>query len=289
MQFPLSFLAASFLPSFGFGLSPPLSRPNHTNLLREDASPGLSLSPSTVTASINQGTPLRVLSLGDSITLGYNDPTGNSYRRDLQCQLWTGGNPVSMIGSVQHGDWANNHHEAWVYHTIDEIVTKGTPELTRRHEKPNVILLHAGTVNFVLNKNVTEAPARLGAALDFITANNPQALLVVAQLIPEHNATVNALIDRYNAALPAVVAARARVGRRVILAAMRGVQLDMLPDGVHPAGVSSTLMARSFYEAIVEGGRRGLLLPLSAEEQEAFVDEGASAVQPSGECGLALE
>lgn len=227
--------------------------------------------------------PLRVLALGDSITLGYNDPTGNSYRRDLACQLWTGGNPVAMIGSVQNGDWDNNHHDAWVYHTIDEIINKASPELLRPRDRPNVILLHAGTVNFVLSKNVTEAPVRLGAAIDFITHHNPQALLVVAQLIPEHNATVNGLIDWYNSELPGVVAARARAGRRVTLVAMRGVEVGMLPDGVHPAGWSAMLMAQSFYEAIVEAGRRGLI----RRAEDFLVDEGASSVQPSGKCGPA--
>jgi lysophospholipase L1-like esterase len=232
-------------------------------------------SPATVVASIGQGMPLRVLSLGDSITLGYNDPTGNSYRRDLQCQLWTGGNPVAMIGSVQHGDWDNNHLDAWVYHTIDQIIDKASPELTRTEALPNIILLHAGTVNFVLSKNFTDAPDRLGVAIDFITDHSPQALLVVAQLIPEQNVTVNALIDAYNGELPGVVSARARAGRRVTLAAMRGVQVEMLPDGVHPAGLSSTLMANSFYEAIVEAGRRGLI----SKAEGSFVDEGASSVQ----------
>jgi hypothetical protein len=56
----------------------------------------------------------------------------------------------------------------------------------------------------------------------------------------------------------------------------------MLPEGVHPAGRSSTLMKNSFYEAIVEATRRRLIL----QADGSFVDEGSSSVQPSGKCGL---
>ncbi|RYP54699.1 hypothetical protein DL769_010304 [Monosporascus sp. CRB-8-3] len=266
MQFPGALWAGELLSSF---------------VLSDGQSFGQGLiSPQVQVASISQGAPLRILSLGDSITLGYNDPTGNSYRRDLECLLWAGGNPVSMIGSVKNGDWDNNDFDAWVYHTIDEIREKAEPELTRKDIKPNIILLHGGTVNFVLNKNVTVAPARLGNFIDFITDNNPTSLLVVSQLIPFHNQTVNAMIDRYNEEIPAVVAERARAGKKVILTSMDGVTVDLLPDGVHPAGPSNRIMARRWYEAIVEAGRRGLVLPAEG----LFEDLGASSLPPSGKC-----
>lgn len=229
---------------------------------------------------IAQGAPLRVLALGDSITLGYNDPTGNSYRRDLACLLWTGGNPVSMTGSVRHGDWENNEVDAWVYHTTDMLRDRAAPELFAAGARPNVVVLHAGTVNFVLAQNVTEAPARLGALVDVVAQHNPAALVVVARLAPYHNATVDALVAAYNDALPALVAARARAGRRVVLASMHGLTVDLLPDGVHPAGVASRIMALRFYEAIAEAGRQGLIVPA----QGPFEDRGASSVPPSGRC-----
>ncbi|KAI1501367.1 SGNH hydrolase-type esterase domain-containing protein [Biscogniauxia marginata] len=279
MQFPNALWAGDLLSSLVFSDGQAPVRTTRQGLA----------GPQTL-ASIDQGAPLRVLSLGDSITLGYNDPTENSYRRDLECLLWTGGNPVSMIGSVESGDWDDNKVDAWVYHTIDEIWEKAEPELTRgskggsEQKPPNVILLHAGTVNLVLNKNVTTAPERLGALIDFITAHNPDALLVVSQLIPYHNETVNSMVNTYNAQIPGVVAARARERKRLVLASMEGVTVDLLPDGVHPAGLGSSVMARRFYEAIVEADRRGLVIPAAGP----FDDRGASSVLPSGRCSDAM-
>jgi lysophospholipase L1-like esterase len=237
-------------------------------------------SPPAVVASISNGAPLRVLALGDSITYGYNDPTGNSYRRDLACLLWTGGNPVSMIGSVKNGDWDNNESDSFIYHTVDDILHAGTPELTRDAEKPNIVTLHAGTVNFVLGKNVTDAPERLGNLVDFITNNNPSALLVVSQLIPNTKANVSAYIDWYNGEIVPVVAKRAREGKRVILTSMFGVTTKHVPDHSHPDQAGSRVMAQRFYDAIVEGSRRGLV---SAAEG-SFKDQGALSVSPSGGC-----
>lgn len=120
-----------------------------------------------------------------------------------------------MIGSVRHGDWPNSETDAFIYHTLDQILEASLPELTLAESfqpdspssssppppPPNAILLHGGTVNFVLGKNATEAPERLGHLVDAITALNPDALVVVAQLIPYGNA-----------ALPAVVAGAGAAG-----------------------------------------------------------------------------
>jgi hypothetical protein len=185
-----------------------------------------------------------------------------------------------MIGSVKNGDWDNNESDSFIYHTVDNILDASTPELTRETEKPNVVTLHAGTVNFVLGKNVTDAPERLGNFIDFITDNNPSALLVVAQLIPNTKTNVSAYIDWYNEKIVPVVARRAREGKNVILTSMHGVTTGHVPDHSHPDQVGSRIMAQRFYDAIVEGGRRGLI---SAAEGP-FEDRGASSVLPSGKC-----
>lgn len=133
----------------------------------------------------------------DSITYGYAEASGNSYRRDIEYLLYTEGNPTQLIGSIKNGNWQNNDNNGFSYHNIDEIGVSGTPEIAGQL-KPNVVLLHAGTNDMVRNLDVANAPTRLGNLIGFITSNCPDALVVVAQLIPNANATVNPLVQTYN-------------------------------------------------------------------------------------------
>lgn len=185
-----------------------------------------------------------------------------------------------MIGSVKNGNWENNESDAFIYHTIDEIKDASAPELTRNSERANVVLVHAGTVNFVLRKNVTSAPERLGGLIDFITEQNPNAVVVVAKLISNTKEGVGALIQQYNEDIPKVVAERARRGKKVVLTSMQGVTKDMVPDHSHPDEAGSWIMAKKFHEAVVEAGRRGLIVPAEG----VFTDRGASSVPPSWKC-----
>lgn len=241
------------------------------------------------------GIPLRILALGDSITWGYNDPRNASYRRDLECLLHTGGNPVSMAGSVAHGDWADNWSDSFVYHTINDIRVAAAPELTAPPatcpgpSRPNVVLVHAGTVDFVLGgpENATAAPGHLYDLLDEATSYNPRALFVVAQLIPNINVTVNGRITRYNDALPAVVADLWRKRRNVVLADIGcGMQASekYLADGTHPSAEGSLIMARNWIDALVRAGSRGLIAP--PECPHGFEDKGATALGEGGKCNF---
>jgi hypothetical protein len=139
-----------------------------------------------------QRAPLRVIALGGSITYGYNDPKGNSYCRYLAYLLWISDNSISTIGSVKNGNWDNNESGSFIYHTVDDILHTGTPELTRDTEKPNIATLHAGTINFVPGKTVTDAPERLRNLVGFTTNNNPSTLLVVSRLTPNTKTNVSA-------------------------------------------------------------------------------------------------
>lgn len=258
-------------------------------------------SPAPSAIPVARGVPLRILALGDSITWGYNDPRNASYRRDLECLLHEGGNPVSMAGSVPHGDWPDNASDAFVYHTINEIRAAAAPELTAPQPssspstsscegpgRPNVILVHAGTVDFVLGgpEDAAAAPAHLYSLLDEAAAHNPRALFVVARLIPNANTTVDGRISRFNAALPAVVSAlRENKGRNVVLADVaRGMTASdrHLSDGTHPSAEGSAIMASNWREALVHAGNRGLISP--PECLGGFEDRGATALGEGGRC-----
>jgi lysophospholipase L1-like esterase len=152
-------------------------------------SPNQECFPKTKRAIAN-GAPLRILPLGDSITYGFLEPEGNSYRRDLQYLLASNGNPVQYIGSETTRNWPNNQNDGFVSQTIDQISESGDPEITGS-PKANIVLLHAGTNDMIGNFTVDEAPARLGNLIDKIHTNSPDTFVLVAQIIVNANTTVN--------------------------------------------------------------------------------------------------
>jgi lysophospholipase L1-like esterase len=182
--------------------------------------------------SIAGGVTLRILPLGDSITYGFRSSDGNGYRLDLENLL--SGNPVDFIGSLTNGNMADNHNEGHSGATIAQIAGYATLSLP---DRPNIVLLHAGTndMNNAPPVDPTNAPARLGAMIDAILAACPDAAVLVAQIIPASNPTTNSLVQAYDAAIPSVVQARASAGKHVLLVDMYDAltQSDLF-DGLHP-------------------------------------------------------
>lgn len=78
--------------------------------------------------------------LGDSITYGYLSSDGNGYRLGLQNDL--SGSTLQYIGSVRAGSMADNFNEGQSGATINQIAGNAKKSL---FERPNVVLVHAGT------------------------------------------------------------------------------------------------------------------------------------------------
>jgi lysophospholipase L1-like esterase len=86
-----------------------------------------------------------------------------------------------------------------------------------------------------------------------IVAGVPNALLVVAQITPLQNSTWETRVVTYNAAIPAVVAARSSAGKHVLLVDMHtGFQVSTMlsSDGVHPNQTGYNHMGDVWYAAI---------------------------------------
>jgi lysophospholipase L1-like esterase len=137
---------------------------------------------------------------------------------------------------------AHEGHSGWTIMQIDGIVP--TPALG---VDPHIILLHIGTND--INGNANGAPDRLGTLLDQIIADSPDALLVVAQIIPFPGRASQ--VQAFNAAVPPLVTARANMGRHVILVdQFTGFPNSELDDGVHPNPAGYARMAGVWYRAI---------------------------------------
>ena len=99
-----------------------------------------------------------------------------------------------------------------------------------------------------MNGSAAGADGRLSVFIDDIVQAAPDALLVVAQIIPFNGSEVS-----FNNAIPGIVSEKATAGKHVIMVDMHTTYpANSLADGVHPNGTGYSYMADVRYEAIEE-------------------------------------
>ena len=167
-----------------------------------------------------------MLPLGDSITEGFGS-SGGGYRVEIFRKAVQNGKNLTFVGSLQNGpntvenETFPKRHEGHGGYTIDtdsghsgisgQITDKAISDF-----HPHVVLLMIGTNDINGNVDVGNAPKRLGNLIDDIASSAPDALIVVASIIPIANDGTNQKVITYNAAIPGVVSARATAGKHVI-------------------------------------------------------------------------
>jgi lysophospholipase L1-like esterase len=220
------------------------------------------------------GTACKILPLGDSITYGVNDEGNAGYRGPLFASAVAGGQKITFTGSLSNGPNTvsgqtfpknNEGHSGW---GISEVTPYSggnagiatvipSPALASGSGGiPNIILLHIGT-NDQGSLTATQMTNDLTGLLDKIITNAPDALLVVAQIIPLGYGT-NDVIKAYNQAIPGIVQQRAAAGKHVALVDMyTGFNASTMlgSDSIHPNTTGYKFMADQWYSAI------GSLLP----------------------------
>lgn len=144
----------------------------------------------------------------------------------------------------------DNDNEGHPGATINQIAGFAWNSLS---ERPNVILLHAGT-NDLNNPYPTDpyssAPDRLGSLIDEVVGACPDAAVLVAQIIGSANTDTQSRIDSFNSQVPGVVAQRANQGQHVMVVDMRSVTANDLSDGTHPTDAGYKMMADIWYNAL---------------------------------------
>jgi lysophospholipase L1-like esterase len=204
----------------------------------------------------------KIMPFGDSITDGYGVPGG--YRIELFRLAHQAGKNVTFVGSQSNGPaqvdgvtFPPRHegHSGWTIDSvggrtgISTLVSSVMPTYT-----PHVITLMIGTNDANDNYDMANAPKRLGNLIDSIYAQLPSVLLVVAQIVPTQDDTINARIQAYNAGIPAVVQARADAGKHIRLVDMYPViannasyKTALLADTWHPNAAGYALIGAAWY------------------------------------------
>ena len=202
-----------------------------------------------------QGVPivpaLRILPVGDSITLGMGAPGG--YRVGLYTLLTNAGYNVDFVGTLTSNphpslpDLNHEGHGGWRIEQIASIITTVFATV----EDPDIILLLLGTNDYGLETDFGTAIVRLEELIAKMAANRPFAKIIVANLLVRGEPYNSQIQGTFNPFVPGVVERQAALGRQVYFTDLRSaVPLSDLPDNLHPNANGYARMATNWFAAI---------------------------------------
>jgi lysophospholipase L1-like esterase len=194
--------------------------------------------------------PLRVMPLGDSITMGIGSATTSSYRVGLQNRLRRAGLSVDFVGSQRDGspataDLDHEGHSGW---TIARIAAQANGWLAAY--RPDAVLLQIGTNDMRTAAASVGAADRLSALIDQIGVAAPAAEIFVAEITGTRSSNAAAQqrrTDAFNTRVPGIVAGR---GAHVHLVDQSSVRNIDIRDGLHPNDFGYAKMSWNWYQAL---------------------------------------
>ncbi|KAL0937195.1 bkrf1 encodes ebna-1 protein [Colletotrichum truncatum] len=229
---------------------------------------------------VKPGTTLRILGVGDSITVGFlsdlDGGDGNGYRLKLRQNLSR--DCVAFAGTESvRGTIPDNNFAAWNGRTIQFISDNIEASLNQR---PNVVLVHAGTNDMNPNLDIaTEgndpkcAAERLGQLIDQIVEACPDATVLVAMIINTLDEAQQKNIIPFQRFIPGIVASRAAAGKHVLTVNFTTFPTSLLRDGVHPTNEGYRHFGDYWYDFITQIPKEWLDSPVGGD-RDSFTPEG---------------
>lgn len=199
-----------------------------------DASPSATPSPTSTPSPV---TPLKIMTLGDSLTMGYGSSDGNGYRRELGRLLGAAGVPVTFTfrGAVSVGTSTVQDLRAG----IDGWIAT---------DQPNIILLDSGTNNASGQKTgMTGIEAAQHDLLNRIFADAPNVTVYVATI--QYSSAPWSNNQVYNNQY--WITGSWQHPGKAYLASMDAIPVcGFLFDNIHPRDAGYDAMARQWYRAM---------------------------------------
>lgn len=202
------------------------------------------------------GSAIRIMPLGDSITLGVN----GGYRNGLWTRLAAAGKTIDYVGSQsdQYAKAPDHDHEGHPGFTIGNIASNADGWV--KSAAPTHVLLMIGTndVAWWCAQSASQVADTDAALIDQLLADLPGAWIVVASIPPLTSSVIQpngvdraALAKEYNAQLVARVQARIQAGKKVRFADVASVLTTAdLYDGVHPTEAAHDKVAQVWFDAL---------------------------------------
>lgn len=202
-----------------------------------------------------QGDTCKILPLGDSITDGVGG-SGGGYRVELFRLAMQGGYDITFVGGMMNGPndvdgvAFPQNHEGHSGQTAEWLISNRIPS-PALDETPNIILLHIGTNDLHSFAAGPDAAATgLSNLLDVLIAQVPDALIVVAKVIPYPSSAQ--FVTQYNDSIPGIVEEKANAGGNVIMVdQFEGFDTNQMDSfQIHPNDAGYVVMANKWFQAI---------------------------------------
>jgi hypothetical protein len=199
----------------------------------------------------------KILPLGDSITQASS--SYNSYRRPLWENLRDAGYVVDFVGSMDKNyenqpppnpdfDMDHEGHWGWEANELLDYLPGWLSGYTM-----DIVLLHAGT-NDIFRGHTTESTIdELGRIIDTLRNDNPQVTILLGQVIPSSDASLNERISELNSLIPTIISEK-NTERSPVILVDHNTGFDPVNDtydGTHPNGQGEEKMARQWFNALV--------------------------------------
>ena len=224
-------------------------------------------------AVLTKGQNLKVMPIGDSITLGKDKCLGG-YRRPLYEWLIANGYAITYVGKenrlelrkdypITCSDGSTPYHEGYGSFRTDMILNGGTAErrtapplkTTLETFKPDVVLLMIGTNDIIQDWQLETLEARLEQILETIYAVNPKTAVLVASIAPIKRvpwAEKEPRVIAYNAAIPGILEKQKALGHQALFVDVHETLQSggLSADGVHPGDTGYAKIAQAWYKEL---------------------------------------
>ena len=222
--------------------------------------------PLSYIATVCSTDTVRIMPLGDSITVGhssgvYDSDKQVSYRRDLWNSLIAGGYNVDFVGSQMNGhffsnfDYQHEGHSGWRDDQIAYNIYNNGGSNWLTSTPADVILLHIGTNE--VDTDPSNVESILNEIDEYETDNNVEITVILARIV--NRSVYNATTTQFNDNVEAMALARIANGDKIVLVDMEdgaGINYAIQPtgdmwDNLHPFETGYSKMADVWMGALV--------------------------------------
>jgi lysophospholipase L1-like esterase len=202
---------------------------------------------------------VRVMPLGDSITLGYGDEDSGGYRGPLCQMLADAGLAVDFVGSQSDGAIDDPAHEGHSGSSAGEIQEQVYDWLTAN--PADIVLLHIGTNNITVEETAAQITSQIAQILDEIdryeSSSHTPVTVILARIINRGDPLEPLGVETtmLNRSIASMAAARIETGDRLVVADFEpalsypaDLYLDDFP--VHPNASGYRKMAGVWFAAL---------------------------------------